>query len=111
MKKNIECDLIIMGATSFAGRLIVEYLIKNYGAKNEKFSWAIAGRDQKKLEELKKTFIEIDSQANSIPIFVADSFHPKSLDNMTSFCKIVISTVGPYLKYGIPLIQSCVKNI
>ena len=99
-----------MGATSFTGRLVVEYLIKNYGAKNEKFSWAIAGRDQKKLEELKKSFIEIDSQANSIPIFIADSFHSKSLDNMTSSCKIVISTVGPYLKYGIPLIQSCVKN-
>lgn len=110
MKKNFECDLIIMGGTSFTGRLVVKYLIKNYGAKNENFSWGIAGRDQKKIEKLKKSFMRIDSQANNIPLFIADSFHSKSLDNMTSSCKIVISTVGPYLKYGIPLIRSCVKN-
>ena len=47
MKKNIKYDLIVMGATGFTGRLVVEYLIKNYGVKNEKFSWAIAGRAQK----------------------------------------------------------------
>ena len=29
---------------------------------------------------------------------------------MTSSCRVVISTVGPYLKYGLPLIKSCVKN-
>ena len=29
---------------------------------------------------------------------------------MTSSCKIVISTVGPYLKFGKSLIQSCVNN-
>ena len=52
MKKNIKYDLIVMGATGFTGRLVVEYLLKNYGVKNEKFSWAIAGRAQKKLEQL-----------------------------------------------------------
>ncbi len=110
MKNNIECDVIVMGGTGFTGRLVVEYLIKNYGAKNDRFSWGIAGRDQKKIEKLKKSFIEIDSQVNNIPFFLADSFHSQSLDKMTSSCKIVISTVGPYLEYGIPLIQSCVKN-
>ena len=39
-----------MGATGFTGKLVVEYLIKYYGVKNQKFTWAIAGRNQKKLE-------------------------------------------------------------
>ena len=99
-----------MGATGFTGRLVVEYLIKNYGVKNEKFSWAIAGRAQKKLEQLKNSFIHLDPRISSLAIFVADSFDLGSLDNMTSSCKIVISTVGPYLKFGKSLIQSCVNN-
>ena len=99
-----------MGATGFTGRLVVEYLIKNYGVKNEKFSWAIAGRAQKKLEQLKNSFTYLDPRVSSLAIFVADSFDLDSLDNMTSSCKIVISTVGPYLKFGKSLIQSCVNN-
>ena len=110
MKKNIKYDLIVMGATGFTGRLVVEYLIKNYGVKNEKFSWAIAGRAQKNLEQLKNSFIHLDPRISSLAIFVADSFDLGSLDNMTSSCKIVISTVGPYLKFGKSLIKSCVNN-
>ena len=35
MKKNIKNDLIVFGATGFTGKLVVEYLIKNYGTKNQ----------------------------------------------------------------------------
>ena len=110
MGKNIKNDLIIFGATGFTGKLVTEYLIKNYGLKNQKFNWAIAGRDKKKLEELKQSFIGIDPQAVNIETYVADSFNSKSLDALTSSCHVIISTVGPYLKYGLPLVESCVKN-
>ena len=110
MKKNIKNDLIVFGATGFTGKLVIEYLIKNYGTKNQKFTWAIAGRDKAKLEELKQSFIGIDSQSVNIETYVADSFNSQSLDILTSSCRIIISTVGPYLKYGLPLVESCVKN-
>ncbi len=110
MRKNIENDLIVFGATGFTGKLVVEYLIKNYGVENQKFTWAIAGRDKAKLEKLKQSFIGIDSQFAKIEIYIADSFNSKSLDVLTSSCRIIISTVGPYLKYGLPLVESCVKN-
>ena len=110
MKKNIKNDLIVFGATGFTGKLVVEYLIKNYGLDNQKFTWAIAGRDKEKLEELKQSFIAIDSHSVNIETYVADSFNSKSLDVLTSSCHVIISTVGPYLKYGLPLVESCVKN-
>ena len=110
MKKNIKNDLIVFGATGFTGKLVVEYLIKNYGTKNQKFTWAIAGRDKAKLEELKQSFIGIDPHSVNIETYVADSFNSQSLDVLTSSCRIIISTVGPYLKYGLPLVESCVKN-
>ena len=110
MKKNIKNDLIVFGATGFTGKLVVEYLIKNYGTNNRKFTWAIAGRNKAKLEKLKQSFIGIDSQFINIETYIADSFNSKSLDVLTSSCHIIISTVGPYLKYGLPLVESCVKN-
>jgi len=110
MKKNIKNDLIVFGATGFTGKLVVEYLIKNYGLENQKFTWAIAGRDKAKLEELKQSFILIDPLFAKIDSFVADSFNSKSLDILTSSCRVIITTVGPYIEYGLPLVESCVKN-
>ena len=43
-----DYDLIIYGATGFTGRLVVEYLDKNYSDIN----WAIAGRNEEKLDKL-----------------------------------------------------------
>ena len=108
--KNIEYDLVIMGATGFTGKLVVEYLIENYGGENEEFTWAIAGRDINKLERLKSSFKYIDSNSNKIPRLVVDSHDTNSLDKMTSISRLVISTVGPYLKFGEALVESCVKN-
>ena len=108
--KNIEYDLVIMGATGFTGKLVVEYLIENYGVENEEFTWAIAGRDKNKLETLRSSFKYIDSNSNKIPRLVVDSHDTNSLDKMTSISRLVISTVGPYLKFGEALVESCVKN-
>ena len=108
--KNIKYDLIIMGATGFTGKLVTEYLIKNYGARNKNFTWALAGRDLKKLEKLKLSFKKLDTLSMDIPVIVVDSLDSTSLDGMTSSCRLVLSTVGPYMKFGIPLVESCVKN-
>ena len=108
--KNTEYDLVIMGATGFTGKLVVEYLIENYGVENEEFTWAIAGRDKNKLERLRSSFKYIDSNSNKIPRLVVDSHDTNSLDKMTSISRLVISTVGPYLKFGEALVESCVKN-
>ena len=45
-----DFDLIVFGATSFTGRLVVEYLDNNY---KDNISWALAGRNKEKLEAVK----------------------------------------------------------
>ena len=108
--KEIKHDLVVMGATGFTGKLVVEYLIKNYGVHNERFTWAIAGRSSRKLEKLNHSLKELDPLSPDIPTMQVDSLDSKSLDTMTSSCRLVISTVGPYMKFGIQLVESCVKN-
>ena len=51
MSKRREFDVIIWGATGFTGRLVAEHYLKQYGLDG-KLKWAMAGRNQVKLEQL-----------------------------------------------------------
>ena len=98
-----EFDIIIWGATGFTGRLVAEYIFKNYSS--EKLNWAIAGRDKKKLINVRDEIAD-----KNIPIIIADSFDEMSLTKMTQKTKVICSTVGPYSKYGSLLVKSCIKT-
>lgn len=103
MNKSKDFDIIIWGATGFTGRLVAEYIYKNYSS--EKLSWAIAGRDKKKLINVRDKIAD-----ENIPIIIADSFDEMSLTKMTQKTKVICSTVGPYSKYGSLLVKSCIKT-
>jgi short subunit dehydrogenase-like uncharacterized protein len=98
-----EFDIIIWGATGFTGRLVAEYIFKNYSS--EKLNWAIAGRDKKKLINVRDKIAD-----ENIPIIIAESFDEVSLTKMTQRTKVICSTVGPYSKYGSLLVKSCIKT-
>ena len=100
--------VVLYGATSFVGQITAHYLAEFLSANKDKsgseINWAIAGRDQKKLNELQSKL------ASKVDIIIANSDDAASLDAMTEQTQVIISTVGPYLKYGEPLIKSCVDN-
>ena len=55
MKDKRSYDIVIWGASGFTGKLVCQYLIKNYGVGiGSAFRWAIAGRNHKKLETIRK---------------------------------------------------------
>ena len=103
MNESKDFDIIIWGATGFTGRLVAEYIFKNYSS--EKLNWAIAGRDKKKLINVRDEIAD-----ENIPIIIADSFDEMSLTKMTQKTKVICSTVGPYSKYGSLLVKSCIKT-
>ena len=98
MKKDI--DIIIYGATGFTGQLCVKY----FQSLETKVNWAIAGRN---LEKLKK--VAQENQTN-VEILVADADDELALDNLTSRAKVILSSAGPFHRYGSKLVASCVKN-
>ncbi len=54
-------DLVIMGATGFTGSLCVRHLAKTYGVNTTNgagVKWAMAGRSQSKLNEVKKRWAQ-----------------------------------------------------
>lgn len=103
MKNKRDYDIVIWGASGFTGRLVAEYLYKNYNYKDLK--WAIAGRDKEKLNTVRENYLD-----ENIPIILADSFDESSLVKMVKKTNVVCSTVGPYAKYGSLLVKSCVNN-
>ena len=71
-------DLVIFGATSFVGQILTEYLFTHIGL-SRKIKWAIAGRSEAKLNELRSSLGE---GAAKLPIIVADSMDQPALEDM-----------------------------
>ena len=97
-------DFVIYGATGFTGKLVVEYALKQY--LNNDISWAIAGRNLKKLEDL-KTKLNIP---NKIGIIEVDSDDQSSIDNLVQQTRCVLTTVGPYQLYGDKIVRTCISS-
>ena len=98
MQKDI--DIIIYGATGFTGKLCVKY----FQSLDTAVTWAMAGRNLIKLEKVAK-----ENQTN-VEILIADSDDEKALDNLTSRARVILSTTGPFHRYGSKLVASCIKN-
>jgi len=102
MSTNPEYGIIVYGATGYTGRLVCEYLNKQYGVNGD-IKWAMAGRS---LEKLKQVRDEMGIPAG-VPLVVADAGQPETVQSMVESTQVVLTTVGPYQKYGSDLVRMC----
>ena len=98
-------DFVIYGATGFTGKLVVEYAINQYASNNE-ISWAIAGRNNEKLEHVQEKY----NLPSNIGKIVVESNDQNSIDEMVSQTKCVLTTVGPYQLYGEKIVKTCIST-
>ncbi len=99
-------DLVVFGATSFVGKLVVRHLLEVHGI-GRSVSWAIAGRSQAKLASLRD---ELGTAAKDLPILLADAEQLPQLKEMCAQTKVVVTTAGPFVLYGEKLIQACAET-
>ncbi|MGK3204130.1 saccharopine dehydrogenase family protein [Amycolatopsis sp. MEPSY49] len=97
-------DVVLFGATGFTGGLTAEYLARHAPAE---LRWALAGRNRSKLEAVRAQLATIDARFATLDLLVADSGEPASLKAVAEATKVVITTVGPYLTQGEPLVAAC----
>lgn len=100
-----KTDIVLWGATSFVGRLLAAYLWRRYGDTGD-VRLALAGRDRSKLEAVHR-HLNADDR---LPIIVGSASDEAFLDAMTGGASVVVSTVGPYARYGSRLVAACVQN-
>ena len=94
-------DLVLHGATGFVGRLTAAHLAAAAPAGTR---IALAGRSRARLEAVRAT---LPAPAGSWPLVVADSFDEAALADLAASTSVVVSTVGPYARYGLPLVRAC----
>ncbi len=97
-------DIVLWGATGFTGALVAEYLVRN---RFDGLRLALAGRNRSKLEALRDELAGYAPAAAELPLLEGDSFDAPSLRRLAESTKVVISTVGPYAKYGEALVAAC----
>lgn len=99
-----DLDIVVLGATGFTGELTAAYLAEN---APEGLRWALAGRNQTKLEQVRERLAKIDPRLSELRLLQADSTDAASLSVVAESTKVVLTTVGPYLSYGEPLVAAC----
>jgi short subunit dehydrogenase-like uncharacterized protein len=96
-------DVVVFGATGFVGRLLADYLAEHAPASTR---IALAGRSRTRLEEVRSG---LPPAAREWGIVVADSEDPSSLAAMAASTRVVATTVGPYARYGLPVVEACAR--
>jgi short subunit dehydrogenase-like uncharacterized protein len=110
--QSLPFDVVVFGSTGFTGYLTARYLAQKQPQRGagRAFTFAIAGRSESKLQEVQQR-LQADVPGMERPsVIVADSSSPESLRAMTQQCHVVVTTVGPYLKYGRELVAACVAT-
>jgi short subunit dehydrogenase-like uncharacterized protein len=96
-----DYDVVVFGATGFTGALTAEYLSIH---ADEGTRWALAGRSRQKLEDARR---RLGPPSAELPLIEADVNDPASMRALAESTKVVITTVGPYINYGEPMVAAC----
>jgi short subunit dehydrogenase-like uncharacterized protein len=96
-----DLDVVLFGATGFVGKLTAEYLTR---AAPDGARIGLAGRSPGKLERVRE---ELGARAADMPLIVADCDDGESLAELAARTRAVATTVGPYRRYGMGLVEAC----
>jgi short subunit dehydrogenase-like uncharacterized protein len=101
-------QVVVWGASGFTGRLVCEHISKDYKGQ---INWAMAGRSQEKLESIRADLAEkYGAEISEVPILLGTLEDQSSLENIASQTDVIISTAGPFAKYGTPIVDAAVSE-
>jgi short subunit dehydrogenase-like uncharacterized protein len=95
-----DLDIVLYGATGFVGKLTARYLAR----VGTGIRIALAGRSAERLHAVRDA---LDAQAQNWPLIVADLNDRAALDDMAARTQVVVSTIGPYSRNGLPVVAAC----
>jgi short subunit dehydrogenase-like uncharacterized protein len=96
-----DLSVVVFGATGITGRGVAAYLAER--AETGDFKWAAAGRNPTKVGAI---LAELGVTAPET--IEADVEDPDSLREMASRGRVVLDLVGPYTRFGRPVIEACI---
>ncbi|KAG2501934.1 hypothetical protein HYH03_000432 [Edaphochlamys debaryana] len=70
----------------------------------------MAGRDPKKLEQVRADLARINPACKDVPILTADALDKPAVSRVAAQAEVVLSTAGPFAKYGDNLVEAAVAE-
>ncbi|GAB2611339.1 hypothetical protein Aab01nite_66590 [Paractinoplanes abujensis] len=93
-------DIVVYGASGFVGAVTARYLAEH---APEGTLLALAGRSEPRVATVR------DKLGVDWPIIVADAADTEALARLAASTRVVVTTVGPYLKFGQALARACAE--
>ncbi|WP_240675384.1 saccharopine dehydrogenase family protein [Cellulomonas endophytica] len=93
--------MVLLGATGFVGALTAEHLARHAPAGTRV---ALAGRSRDRLERLRA---DLPPGAAGWDLHVVDVTDRPALDRLAASTAVLVSTVGPYARHGLPVVEAC----
>ena len=97
-------DIVLYGASGFTGRQTAAYFAAH--TQPGQLRWAIAGRDRAKLQAVRAM---LGAHAETVDVLVADGRDLAGVDEIAARTRVVLSTAGPFARYGDALVDACVR--
>ena len=101
MSAQREFDIVLYGATGFAGKLTAEYLAERGRRRPHRTGRPIPGQAARRPGD-----VGGDGRSPG-RLITADASQPSTLNAMAARAQVVVTTVGPYDRYGLPLVAAC----
>ena len=98
-----EFDIVLFGATGFVGRMTAQHLAAE---ADPRLRIALAGRS---LPRLREVAAELGTAAEHWPLLVVDAGDERGVAELAARASVVVTTVGPYAKYGVALVRACAE--
>ena len=94
-------DVVLYGASGFVGRLVAAHLAGHAPAG---VRIALAGRAAARVAEVRAG---LPPAARDWPVLEADAGDARSLAALAAQTRVLATTVGPYARHGLPVVQAC----
>jgi short subunit dehydrogenase-like uncharacterized protein len=98
-----ELDLVLFGATGFAGRLTAGYLAENAPPG---LRIGLAGRSEERLAAVREG---LGAARRTWPLLVADVADQGGARSLARMAGVIATTVGPYRRFGLALARACAE--
>ncbi|PHH88456.1 hypothetical protein CDD83_7508 [Cordyceps sp. RAO-2017] len=100
-------DVVILGATGYTGRLTAEQLAASPAVD---LKWALAGRSEAKLQAIAEECSRANPHMSKPKLETVDTNDEAQIEALARKAFVVITTVGPYCKYGEAVFRACARS-
>lgn len=98
-------DIVLLGVTGFTGRQVAAWFARH--VPRTEVNWALAARSPERLAAVRDG---LGPAFADVPLLIVDTLDADAVGAMASSTRVVLTTVGPYARFGDLVVDACVEH-